>query len=112
MKSLPLVYLKQCDANKPIINSHHDSNNDNSIKRRFSKKTNPKITIPEILVYKIQPEIIGILSFEDSDYFWLYFIYQNFQNGYFRISLFTIFFEVTFGKWILQRFSLQVFWVC
>ena len=58
MKSVPLVYLKQCDANKPIINSHHDSNNDNSIKRRFSKKTNPKITIPEILVYKIQPEII------------------------------------------------------
>ena len=26
-------------------------------------------------------------------YFWLYFVYQNFQNGYFRISLFAIFFQ-------------------
>ena len=23
-------------------------------------------------------------------YFWLYFVYQNFQNGYFQISLFSI----------------------
>ena len=26
-------------------------------------------------------------------YFWWYFVFQNFQNGYFRISLCTILFE-------------------
>ena len=36
-------------------------------------------------------------------YFWLYFVYQNFHNGYFRISLFTILFEVICGKSILQN---------
>ena len=35
-------------------------------------------------------------------YFWLYFVYQNFQNGYFWISVFTTFFEVICGKWILE----------
>ena len=49
--------------------------------KKYTKKTNPKTTILEILVYKIQFII---------HYFWLYFVYQNFQNEYFRISLFSI----------------------
>ena len=35
-------------------------------------------------------------------YFWLYFVYQNFQNSYFRISLRTILFEAIYGEWILD----------
>ena len=99
----------------------------------FSKKTNPKITILEILVYKVQPELIKLISLsipslvqshvhknmwtwlcskvemcEDFKfyYLWLYFIYHNFQNGYFQTSLFTIFFEVICGKWILIPFNI------
>ena len=55
----------------------------------YTKKTNPKILILEILVYKIQPEIMNNE---------LYFVYQNFQNGCFRISLFSLLFEVFCGK--------------
>ena len=55
----------------------------------YTKKTNPKILILEILVYKIQPEIMNNE---------LYFVYQNFQNGCFRISLFSILFESICGK--------------
>ena len=36
-------------------------------------------------------------------YFWLYFVYQNFQNGYIWISLFSIFFKVICGKWIILK---------
>ena len=41
-------------------------------------------------------------------YFWLYFVYQNFQNGYFRISLFSILLEVICGKWILKLEYVEV----
>ena len=41
--------------------------------------------------------------------FWLYFVYQNFQNGYFRISLFSILFEVICGKWILKTGKVYYF---
>ena len=58
----------------------------------YTKKTNPKIIILEILVYKMQPEIMNNE---------LYFVYQNFQNCYFWISLFSIFFEVICWKWSL-----------
>ena len=34
-------------------------------------------------------------------YFWLYFVYQNLQNGYFWISLFSVLLEVFCGKWII-----------
>ena len=68
--------------------------------KKYTKKTNPKITILEILVYKIQPEIMESKIFTRLlqsqplcnkvetrgeirfPYFWLYFAYQNFQNGY------------------------------
>ena len=76
--------------------------------KKYSKRTNPKITILEISVNKIQPEIIKfkiltcfkvIQSYYNKVetrkyfrfyYFWLYFVYQNFQNGYFQISLLVI----------------------
>ena len=77
--------------------------------KMYSTKTSLKITIGKILVYKKQPEIKkskiftrlnllqshdhGLISFifnnvETSKdfrfhYFWLYFVYQNFQNGFF-----------------------------
>ena len=35
---------------------------------KYSKKTNPKITILEILVYKIQPEIIKSKIFPRSNF--------------------------------------------
>ena len=35
-------------------------------------------------------------------YLWLYFVYQNFQNRYFWISLFILFFELICGKCILN----------
>ena len=83
-------------------------------------KTNPKMTVLETLVYKTELEIIKsiiftrfnfipkpcspfreyrfIIKLKRKDfrfcYFWLYFVYQNFQNGYFRISLRTIFFVI------------------
>ena len=69
--------------------------------KKYTKKTNPKITILEILLYKIQPEIMESKIFTRFSfitkplcnkvetrreirvhYFWLYFAYQNFQNGY------------------------------
>ena len=31
-------------------------------------------------------------------YLWLYFVYQNLQNGYFWISLLNVFFEVVYGS--------------
>ena len=37
---------------------------------------------------------------------WLYFVYQNFQNGYFRTSLFSILFEVICKKWMCDTVSL------
>ena len=83
--------------------------------KKYSKKYNPEITILEILVYKIQQEIIKSKSFMRFNfitkpcskkkrlcnkvktskefkfyYFWLCFVYQNFQNGYFWIILFAI----------------------
>ena len=58
--------------------------------------TNPKTTILEILVYKIRPVYAFQLYYKTMFtrtrkdfrfyYFWLYFVYQNFQNGYFRIK--------------------------
>ena len=92
----------------------------------FSKKTNPKITILEILIQKTQAEITKFKIFTRFDfiiiaqlstwpcnkvetrkdfrfyYFWLYFVYQNLQNGYFGISLLTILFDVICGKWMLS----------
>ena len=44
-------------------------------------KTDPKITILENLANKIQPEIITCKNLRFYIYFWLYFVYQNFQNG-------------------------------
>ena len=41
-------------------------------------------------------------------YFWLYFVYQNFQNGYFWVSLFSILFEVICGKWITQHIDTKL----
>ena len=38
----------------------------------------------------------------------MYFVYQNFQNGYFRISLFSILLEVICGKWILKLEYVEV----
>ena len=88
--------------------------------QKHSAKINPKITILELLVYKSQPRILKSKIFMCFNfivkpfhyclwtwlcnkaemckdftfyYFWCYFVFQNFQNGYFRISLCTILFE-------------------
>ena len=98
-----------------------------------SMKTNQKITILEILLHKIEPEIIKSKIFsvwtllqshvhmnEKAMFLWtwfcnrvemlkdfwfcyfcLYFVYQNFQTGFFQISLHTILFEVICWKWII-----------
>ena len=80
---------------------------ENSLYDVWYKKTNLKITILEILVYKIQPEIMKSTIFTRFNFItkpcsqeWLYFVYQNFQNGYFRTSLFSILFEVICEKWM------------
>ena len=84
---------------------------ENSLYDVWYKKTNLKIAILEILVYKIQPEIMKSTIFTRFNFItkpcsqeWLYFVYQNFQNGYFRTSLFSILFEVICGKWIFNWF--------
>ena len=87
----------------------------------------PQITILEILVCKIQPEIMNsnfstrfnfitkwLCNKAETrkdfrfHYFWLYFVYQNFQNGYFWVSLFSILFEVICGKWITQHIDTKL----
>ena len=87
----------------------------------------PQITILEILVWKIQPEIrksnvstrfnfitkwlcnkVETRKDFRFHYFWLYFVYQNFQNGYFRISLFSILFETICSKWITQHIDTKL----
>ena len=79
-----------------------------------NKKTNPKIIILEILVYKIQPEIIKSKIFRRFNIFtkpwsqetWLcnkvedlYFVYQNSQNGYiFRLFFLLYFLKLSVGN--------------
>ena len=69
--------------------------------------------ILEILVCKIQPEIIkSIPVVPNKIYIWLYFVYQNFQKGYFRISLRTIRFEVISGKLIYEIYFVFLCQAC
>ena len=55
--------LKECKSNTGIVKPFPRDNF-----RKQSKKTNPKVIILEILVYKIQPEIIKSKVFTCFDF--------------------------------------------